>query len=130
MWLAPDYDQRTGFDHVQAEVGDWCLETFGHTFTSNVDERCCRFLEESLEAVQALKLSKEKALALLLYVYSRPVGEPKQEAGGTIITLAALANAADIRLEDSFTDEMHRCYKNQSLIRFKNLLKTPRGEGL
>ncbi len=43
------------------------------------------------ELVQAVGTSREDALRLVEYVYTRPVGELRQEIGGVMVTLAALA---------------------------------------
>lgn len=139
MWNPPGQPVRTGFDHVQAEVQEWGRETFRTPSAppdtdplemSNVEERCCRFLEESLELVQSLGFSLGKAYDLAAYVYGRPIGVTKQEVGGTIITLAALANAADISLEEAFDNEMARIWNNREAIRVKQAQKNIKGEGL
>lgn len=114
----------------QNNVRIWMLETFGEEIARHTEERCCRFLEESLELVQALDLPKEKAHALVEYVYGRPKGEKNQEAGGTLITLCALAFAADINLSKAADEENARCWRNQKKIREKAMAKSIKGEGL
>ena len=84
----------------QNNVKDWAIECFGEYIAMNKPERCHRFLEESLELVQAAGISKQECLLLLDYVYSRPVGELPQEIGGTIVTLAALCTAYGYNLEE------------------------------
>lgn len=123
-------EKPVGLDNEQADVLDWTLDTFGPEIAGNVDERCCRFLEEALELVQALDLSLDKVIKLVDYVYNRPVGEPKQEMGGSVITLLALSSAAGIRAEEAFADEMARCYEKMEEIRNKHMLKTLRGDGI
>lgn len=58
--------------------------------------RVYRFLEEAMELAQAMEVTKEEAAKLLDYVFSRPVGEVRQELGGTVFTLVGVANALDM----------------------------------
>lgn len=85
----------------QQRVQPWLIECFGPEIASRPDERNHRFLEESLELVQACGCTKEDAHQLVEYVFGRPVGEPAQEVGGTMFTLAALcvANGLDMHRE-------------------------------
>lgn len=78
----------------QARVGRWMLACFTPEIAEDVVERNDRFIEEALELVQANGYSAERAHALVDYVFGRPVGEPDQEVGGVMVTLAALCNAA------------------------------------
>jgi hypothetical protein len=55
--------------------------------------RAYRALEEMLEMNQVLGITEEKAHELVTYVYSRPVGELEQEAGGVAFTAQALMNS-------------------------------------
>ena len=84
----------------------WNLEVF--KVLGNISERSFRFIEEALELAQATGLTKEEVLRVVDYVYSRPVGEPKQEVGGVMVTLAILCSAADIDLEDASWLEFKR----------------------
>lgn len=114
-------------DAAQQETKDWCKETFGEEISNNVLERCLRFMEEGTELVQALDLPKEKALAIVEYVYGRPKGEPFQEVGGTSITLFALCNAVNINVGEAYSTEVDRCYDKQDEIRNKAMNKELRG---
>ncbi|WYW02654.1 hypothetical protein Peetri_00066 [Pseudomonas phage vB_PpuM-Peetri] len=78
------------------EVGYWLVKAFGDETAHDKKERVYRFTEEALELGQATGLTKEEALALVDYVYERPVGEIKQEVGGVMTTLAALCFAHEI----------------------------------
>lgn len=89
-------------------------------------ERAHRFIEESLELVQARGLSREDVLMLVDYVYDRPKGEDTQEVGGVLLTLAALCFAADINMQKCGEDELDRVWKNIEKIRAKQAAK-PRG---
>lgn len=92
---------------VQNRIKDWCLECFGERILYNKEERNLRFLEESLELVQAAGMSKTQALQVLDYVYNRPVGELKQEVGGVMVTLSALCTAHELDLGCCMMDEVN-----------------------
>ena len=75
-------------------VGLWIKACLGPLIAADVTERNHRFLEEALELVQSKGCTASEAHQLVDYVFSRPVGEPFQELGGVMVTLAALADAA------------------------------------
>jgi hypothetical protein len=78
---------------LQDRVAPWMQECFGPTIAADRVERSDRFIEESLELVQACGYPRERAHALVEYVYGRDVGQPFQEVGGVMVTLAALCLA-------------------------------------
>ena len=95
-------------DDYQKQVHDWCCEAFGEYAANDQIERQHRFLEEALELAQSLGTSHEEALALVDYVYGRPIGEPSQEVGGVMVTLAALCQPIKISIDESMTTELNR----------------------
>jgi hypothetical protein len=103
----------------QARVYAWLLTCFGEEITFNKNERNHRFLEESLELVQSLDCTREEAHMLVDYVFDRPVGEPHQEAGGALVTLAALCVANDFKFEDLGEVELARAWGKIDQIREK-----------
>jgi hypothetical protein len=82
----------------QQEVRDWVVHCFGETVADDIATRCFRFFEEAGELCQSLGMRKEDANKLVDYVWSRPVGEPRQEIGGVMVTLAALATPAKLNM--------------------------------
>jgi hypothetical protein len=76
--------------NLQRRTHGWAHETFGDV-ALQPHERARRFLEEALELVQTQGVSAEEAHRLVDYVFARPVGEPGQEMGGTMITVLLLA---------------------------------------
>jgi NTP pyrophosphatase (non-canonical NTP hydrolase) len=92
----------------QGAVGKWALKTFGVRVASNNAQRNHRFLEEALELVQAAGCTEAEARMLVDYVYSRPIGEVKQEVGGVMITLSALCFMRDIDMMQCGEDELTR----------------------
>jgi hypothetical protein len=92
----------------QSRVRPWMLECFGAAIAADKIERNHRFLEESLELVQSLGCTASEAHQLVDYVFGRLVGEPSQEAGGVMVTLAALCLAADLDMHEAGETELAR----------------------
>lgn len=113
----------SGMLKFQQDVAAWCRRCFGLSVYSNRSERAHRFCEEALELVQAAGVSKDEVRQLLNYVFDRPVGELKQEVGGTMVTLAAMCQVYGIKLNEAATQELHRCELNIEKIRLKHASK-------
>ena len=86
-------------------------------------ERNYRFLEESVELVQSLNMSKEQVNKIVEYVYSRPKGESFQEIGGVMVTLTALCSANNIQLNNAALAEENRIWTIIPKIRKKQAIK-------
>jgi hypothetical protein len=104
----------------QDEVHKWMLACFGAAIAADAVERNHRFLEEALELVQAGGCSKGEALALVDYVFDRPVGKLTQEVGGVVVTLAALCTAHGVNTRDAAWSELDRVWENLDKIRAKH----------
>lgn len=113
----------------QQRVNAWVEACFPPSAHTNVEERVHRFLEEALELAQASGCSREDALELVNYVFARPEGEPTQETGGVLITLAALSNINGIDMEDAGERELSRNWARIDQIRAKQAAK-PCGSAL
>jgi hypothetical protein len=107
----------------QARVVGWLHAAFGEAVAKDRTERNHRFLEESLELVQALGCTRSETMQLVDYVYDRPVGRPAQEVGGVSTTLAALCNANDIDMEAAREAELARIWGKIDVIRRKQAAK-------
>lgn len=103
----------------QTRVHQWVIDCFGTEAGLNVPQRNHRFLEEALELVQSMGCSKEEVLQLVNYVYSRPIGEPYQEVGGVMITLAALCNAAGMDMAINGELELARIIKPEIMAKIR-----------
>ncbi len=86
----------------------WAQNCFGAEIAEDKTERNHRFLEEALELVQSLDCTKEEAHQLVEYVFNRPKGEPSQEVGGVMVTLATLCSANSLHLAESAEIELDR----------------------
>lgn len=112
--------QGERFQHL---VAPWMQACFGAEISADKIERNHRFLEESLELVQACGCTKEEAITLVNYVYGRPAGETKQEVGGAMVTLAALCLAQDVDMHDCGVTELARVWTAIEQIRAKQAAK-------
>ena len=107
----------------QVNVARWLLSCFGKEIAIDKVERNQRFIEEALELVQACGGTREDCHMLVDYVFGRPIGEPQQEVGGVMVTLAALCFAQNMHIDECATNEITRCWQNQDKIREKQLNK-------
>lgn len=107
----------------QARVQPWLLECFGELIAGDREERNHRFLEEALELVQSLGCTASEAHQLVDYVFGRPVGEPAQEAGGVMVTLAALCLANNLDMHACGETELARIWTKVEAIRAKQAAK-------
>ncbi|UKJ76116.1 hypothetical protein H1Q64_17980 (plasmid) [Azospirillum brasilense] len=105
------------------------LACFGAEITADKLERNHRFLEEALELVQACGCTQGEAHQLVDYVFGRAVGEPAQEVGGVMVTLAALCHAQGIDMAEAGETELARVWTKVEAIRAKQASK-PKGSPL
>jgi len=124
-----NYDQQSSktepMDMIlyQERVESWMFKTFGQEITYDKKERSHRFAEEAMELLQATGYTKEELQNMIDYVYDRPVGEIKQEVGGTIHCLSALCTAHSIVMSHEALTVMRYCEANSAKIRDKHFNK-------
>lgn len=107
----------------QPRVQPWLMECFGPMIAGDREERNHRFLEEALELVQACGCAATEAHKLVDYVYGRDIGEPVQEVGGVMVTLAALCLANDMDMHAAGENELARIWTKVEQIRAKQAAK-------
>jgi hypothetical protein len=107
----------------QNRVQPWMMECFGPVISADREERNHRFFEESTELVQACGMTASEAHQLVDYVYGRPVGEPVQEVGGVMVTLAALCLANSMDMHHAGEVELGRIWTKVDAIRAKQAAK-------
>ena len=112
-----------GNGSFQERVAPWLTECFGYQIAADGRERNHRFLEESLELVQSTGCTAAEAHQLVDYVFGRAVGEPEQEVGGVMNTLAALCLAHRLDMDDCAEKELRRVWSKTSEIRAKQAVK-------
>ncbi len=113
----------------QNRVLPWMLECFGPIIPYDRLERGDRLLEEVLELLQSGNYPKQRIAALVEYVYSRDIGDPKQEVGGVMVTLAAYCLAHNVDMHDAAETELARIWTKVEQIRAKQASK-PTGSAL
>lgn len=107
----------------QGRVKPWLLACFGEMIAGDREERNHRFLEEALELVQACGCTAHEAHQLVDYVYGRDVGDPPQEVGGVMVTLAALCLANGLDMHQNGKTELARIWTKVEAIRAKQAAK-------
>jgi hypothetical protein len=107
----------------QKRVVEWLMACFSMEVCRDGVERNHRFLEEALELVQSLGCTRSEAHQLVDYVFNRPVGEPFQELGGSLVTLTALANCHDMDMMEAGETELARVWTKIDKIRAKQAAK-------
>lgn len=124
---AAEFARETG--SFQQRVHPWMIACFGPEIASDRLERSDRFIEEALELVQASNYPKERALALVDYVYGRDQGDINQEVGGVMVTLAAHCLAHGVDMHEAAETELARIWTKVEQIRAKQAAK-PTGSAL
>jgi len=107
----------------QQRVQPWMMACFGAEISADTKERNHRFFEESTELVQAGGMTASEAQQLVDYVYGRPVGDPAQEVGGVMVTLAALCLANGLDMHQAAEVELARIWTKVEAIRAKQAAK-------
>lgn len=103
----------------QHRVKPWMLACFGEEISNDKAERNHRFIEEALELIQANGTTRNEAHQLVDYVYNRSPGEPYQEIGGVMVTLAALCLAINLNMHGAGDAELKRIWEKIDKIRAK-----------
>ncbi len=103
----------------QMRVYAWLIACFGQAVTFDRMQRNHRFLEEALELVRSLGCTREDAHILVDFEYDRKAGDPQQEVGGSLLTLAAICVANGYNLEDLGEIELARAWGRIEQIREK-----------
>lgn len=113
----------TVFDHLkgdyQKRAGDWASACFGEDAAINHFHRRNRFIEEAIELHQAAGGTADEIIQLVTHVYNKPTGDPHQEVGGAMVTLATLCNALGVDLLHAGEDELARVWEEFPRIRAK-----------
>jgi hypothetical protein len=112
-----------GGEGFQAGVAKWMQACFGSEISADKVERNHRFLEEALELVQALGCTASEAHQLVDYTFGRAIGDPSQEVGGVMVTLAALCLANGLDMETAAETELARIWTKVEQIRAKQAAK-------
>ncbi len=112
-----------GREAFQIRVSPWMQACFGPEISRDTSERNHRFLEEALELVQACGCTAHEAHQLVDYTFGRLLGDPEQEVGGVMVTLAALCLAQGFDMHTCGETELARIWTKVDAIRAKQAAK-------
>lgn len=113
----------------QDRVDPWMQACFGAEISADKLERGDRLLEDVLKLLQSGDYPSERIAALTKYVWSREIGEPAQEVGGVMVTLAAYCLAHGLNMHTAGETELTRIWTKVDKIRAKQAAK-PKGSPL
>lgn len=103
----------------QAGVAEWMGQCFLPSLYSNMTERGDRLLEEVLELLQAHGYDSARVTTLVDYVFGRPVGEPAQEVGGVMVTLAGYCWVAGLDMHAAGDAELARINQPEVMAKIR-----------
>lgn len=103
----------------QTRVSDWMAACFLQPLYSNMTERGDRLLEEVLELLQATGYDLSRVATLTDYVYDRPAGEPAQEVGGVMVTLAGFCWVAGLDMQADGERELARIQRPEVMAKIR-----------
>ena len=94
--------------NFQDGAAQWMRVCFSESVWGDMQERGDRFLEETIELLQSHGYDRNRIATLVDYVYSRPKGEPFQEVGGVMVTLALYCHVAGLDMHAEGDRELGR----------------------
>ncbi|WP_282265523.1 hypothetical protein [Stenotrophomonas sp. PS02298] len=103
----------------QEGVSDWMAQCFVPSLYSNMTERGDRLLEEVLELLQAHGYDPSRVATLVDYVFNRPVGQPAQEVGGVMVTLAGYCWVAGLDMHAAGDTELVRITQPEVMAKIR-----------
>ena len=108
-----------GKGSYQQRVADWMQQAFIPSLYSNMTERGDRLLEEVLELLQAHGYDQARVATLVQYVFGRPAGEPAQEVGGVMVTLAGYCFIAGLDMHAAGEAELARIGRPEVMAKIR-----------
>lgn len=108
-----------GKGSYQQRVADWMQQAFIPSLYSNMTERGDRVLEEVLELLQSHGYDPARVATLVQYVFGRPAGEPAQEVGGVMVTLAGYCFIAGLDMHAAGEAELARICQPEVMAKIR-----------
>ena len=106
-------------ESFQTGVTAWMGECFPPSIVHDRTERGDRLLEEVLELLQAHGYDRIRVATLVDYVYGRPVGDPPQEVGGVMVTLAAYCMVTGLDMHAEGDRELARVTQPEVMAKIR-----------
>lgn len=103
----------------QLQVVQWVRATLGDDALDNPIERSLRASEEVIELAQACGADAATLHRLVDYVFARPIGDPKQEIGGCMMTIYTVAESLDVVADLVLDDELERAWTPEIMERVR-----------
>jgi hypothetical protein len=112
-------EEREQAETFQARVSTWMDQCFLPSLYSNMTERGDRLLEEVLELLQSKGYDRVRVATLVDYVFGRPAGEPSQEVGGVMVTLAGYCWIAGLDMHADGERELDRINQPEVMAKIR-----------
>ena len=108
----------TMLDFQIPRVKAWLDKAFAGR-NCDIEERALRLQEEVIELGQAEGITLYQSLGLVYQVYGKPVGDPVQELGGVLSTLAAYLAVTEDNPDEIFEDELSRIERPEMIEKIR-----------
>lgn len=116
---------------LRNRIARWVRGTLGDRLLDNKWERAMRCLEEATELAQSENVTEADALRIVLRVYKRPVGNPRQEASGLGVCFLAYCASTGLKPLEIINEELGRIESiEKSFFMKKQTDKADAGVGL
>lgn len=109
----------TRYDTFQSQAGAWMGTAILPSRNSAIITRGDRLAEEVFELLQSQHYPRERLRMLEDYVFNRPIGEPGQEMGGVMLTLACYGEVAGLNMHLEGYRELARVNRPDVIARIK-----------
>lgn len=119
---------RTDLHFYQNRIAEAHHALF-HDDPTDIAERRDRHQEESNELSQSLGMTREEAHCLVDYTWDRPSGEPSEEIGASLLTLASLCVVAGYDMATCGDVELERLRRPEMIDRIRAKRATRHGRG-
>ncbi|MBW8445209.1 MAG: hypothetical protein K0M49_06240 [Arenimonas sp.] len=100
-----------------------------HDDPTDIPERNARAFEEATETAQAFGMTRDEAIALVDYTFSRPVGDPAKEIGAKILTAFSLGVVAGIDVMAAAEADLEKLQRPETIARIRAKRATRHGRG-
>jgi hypothetical protein len=92
---------------LESRVSEWIRTRIGEA-NAHPRERAMRLLEEAIELAQSEGITEDQVWRQAAYVFSRPAGDPSQEAGGVAVCLLGWCAAHNTTFDQVARTELER----------------------
>jgi NTP pyrophosphatase (non-canonical NTP hydrolase) len=94
----------------QDEIRNFVHRVWGEKAMVSLPERSARIVEEAVELAQAHQVPQSVIYSIIDRVYSRPMGNPAEEAGDVMFTLLAYTSSSKDDIEAVLAARLERVW--------------------